>query len=186
MKQRCMSRCQFLGVLASIGGFAAAAQGASVDTLVLTSQAGGQYDYAVQLAPNHGLVFALGDQIALTGLSGVTGVSVLPGLSFCFSSGATTAGSAMIFSSTQCPVFDPVLTGVTIPALRIFSTVLTSAPVSYEIQTGSEGTLFGTVMGPLVVPEPGTGGLTAAIMALFVLGRWRFICVHRSHNAPSK
>jgi len=116
-----------------VGVFADLAEAAPLDTLVLISESGGRHDYAIQLAPNHGLVFTSGDQIILTGLSGVTGASVLPVLSICFSTATTTAVSVTIVSSSQCPVFDPVPTGVTIGALRVFSSVLTTGPISYQI-----------------------------------------------------
>ena len=49
--------------------------------LNLISQSSGQYNYAIQLDANQGLVLAGGDQIILSGLSGVTGLrccQVLP------------------------------------------------------------------------------------------------------------
>jgi hypothetical protein len=160
----------FLLIALVVSILASFAQASTIDGLILISQTGGQYDYGIQLAPNHGLVFTLGNEIILTGLSGVTSPSVLPGLSFCFSNETTTPVSVSIISSRQCPVFDPTTMGVTIDALRIVSSGLTTASVSYQIQTGSEGTLSGTVAGPVATPEAGAGGLAAiSLLALFAL-----------------
>jgi hypothetical protein len=155
----------------AIAGFAKAA---TIDSLVLISQSGGQYDYGIQLAPNHGLVLVPGDQVILTGLSGVTGASILPGLNICFSS-ATANPTSVAFVDTSSPcVFDPVATGVTIGDLRVLSAVLTTGPVNYQIQTGNEGTLSGTVPGPAAVPEPHARSLAAGgILALLILIRTR-------------
>jgi hypothetical protein len=168
VKKRILVCDLFVAIGIFIGVFAGSAEAGTVDTLVLISQSGGRYDYAIQLAPNHGLVFTVNDQIILTGLSGVTGASVLAGLDFCFSTAITTAVSATIVSSSPCPVFDPVPTGVTIGAVRVVSTVFTTASINYQIQTGNEGTLSGTVAGPVAVVEPGAGVL-AAVGLLTVL-----------------
>jgi hypothetical protein len=62
---------------------------AYADMLVLTAQGGGEYDYGIPLDANHGLVVDVGDQITLSGLSGVTAATILPGLSFAYSLGAS-------------------------------------------------------------------------------------------------
>ena len=57
-----------LAILASVF-----ARSGNADSLMLISESGGQYDYGIQLDANHGIVFAPGNLISLTGLAGVTG-----------------------------------------------------------------------------------------------------------------
>jgi hypothetical protein len=168
MRRPSYSYHSLLATLILFGTLAECVEADTVDRLVLLSQNGGQYDYGIQLAPNHGLVFTADDQIVLSGLAGVTGASVLPSLNLCFSAVTTTAASVTTISSRPCPVFDPTPTGVIIEALRVFSSVLTTAPVSYEIETGNEGTLSGTVAGPAIVPEPAVGLLTISGLIVFL------------------
>ena len=165
-----MKACFLVGcpVLITVTLAGISAGTARADSLTLTAQSGGQYDYGVQLEPNHGLVILAGDQITLTGLFGVTSASVLAGLSFAYSTVITTPMSVTIVDTTPF-VLDPVPVSQTISVLRVTSSALTSGLVDYEFQTGSEGTVSGTVLGPAgTVPEP--GGLTgaAAVLAAFL------------------
>jgi hypothetical protein len=166
----------FLGALLALAAFSAALEASTLDALVLVSEHSGQYDYGIQLAPNHGLTFNLNDQLLLTGLAGVTGAAVLSGLSVCFSVVTTTPVSAAISNPGPCPVFDPVPTGVLIPALRVFSSVTTTGAVHYKLETGSEGTISGEVRGPVVVPEG--GGTMLAAMGLFLIAAFRGLRRH--------
>ncbi len=172
----------FLGGLLAIAAFSGILEASTVDALVLISQSSGQYDYGIQLAPNHGLAFDLNDQLLLTGLAGVMGASVLPGLSVCFSVVATTPVSAAISNPGPCPVFDPVPGGVLIPALRVSSSVTTVGRVHYQLETASEGTISGEVPGPAVVPEGG-GAILAAI-GLFLLAVFAKAAPHIRRPAP--
>jgi hypothetical protein len=79
---------------------------ARADSLTLIAQFCGQYDYGIQLDPNHGLVILAGDQITLTGLFGVTSASVLDGPSFAYSTVITTPMSVTIVDTTSF-VLDP-------------------------------------------------------------------------------
>jgi hypothetical protein len=149
--------------LAAISGGTARADG-----LTLTAQSGGQYDYGIQLDPNHGLVILAGDQITLTGLFGVTSASVLDGLSFAYSTVVTTPMSVTIVDTTPF-VLDPVSASQTISVLRVTSFASTSGLVDYEFQTGNEGTVSGTVLGPVgTVPEPGGLTETTTVLAAFL------------------
>lgn len=132
-------------------------------TLTLTSQSAGQYNYAIQLGPNQGLVFTAGDQIIIDGLSGVIGATLLSGLTTFFGNPATTPTSVTI-TDDNAIVFDPVPGGVTIPAFSVSSSVITTGPVRYQIQTANDGTLSGAVLGPVSVPEPTTLLLVGASM----------------------
>lgn len=150
-------------MVACMVAFAGAARG---DTLTLFSQSAGQYNYAVQLDPNHGLVFTAGDQIILSGLSDVTGAALLPGLAPFFGN-PVTSPTFVTITNINTIVFDPVAGGVTIPAFCITSSVQTTGLVGYQIQTENEGTLSGTTQGPRAVPEP--GGLIGAVIGVTFL-----------------
>jgi len=63
------------------------------------------------------LVVLQGDEITLSGLSGVTGASVLPTLSFAYSLRAILASSVTIVDMTPF-VLDPLPVSHTIPALQ--------------------------------------------------------------------
>jgi hypothetical protein len=140
--------------------------------LTLISQSGGQYNYAIQLDPNQGLVFVGGDQIILSGLSGATGATLLSGLVPFFGNPVITPTSVSI-TDNNAIVFDPVAGGVTIPAFSVTSWVLTNGPVHYQIETANEGTFSGAVQGPVGVPEPVTIFLVGA--GLVALGLRRFL-----------
>jgi hypothetical protein len=139
--------------------------------LTLISQSGGQYNYAIQLDPNQGLVFVGGDQIILSGLSGVIGATLLSGLVPFFGNPVTTPTSVSI-TDNNAIVFDPVARGVTIPAFSVTSSVLTTSPVHYQIETAN-GTFSGAVQGPVAIPEPTMIFLVGA--GLFALGLRRFL-----------
>ena len=142
---------------------------AYADMLVLTAQGGGEYDYGIQLDANHGLVVDAGDQITLSGLSGVTAATILPGLSFAYSPGSITANSVTIVATTPF-VLDPIPTSHVIPALQLNSLSPNTGLVDYQVQTGSGGVLEGMVLGPVAtVPEPRDFSIFFAVAALFVL-----------------
>jgi len=86
---------------------------ACADMLVLSAEADGQYDYGIQRDPNHGLVVLLGDEITLSGLSGVTAASVLPDLAFAFSLGTVSATSVTIVDTTAFVPGEPYYFGAT-------------------------------------------------------------------------
>jgi hypothetical protein len=143
---------------------------AYADMLVLTAQADGQYDYGIQLDANHGLVVLTGDEIILSGLSGVTGASVLQGLSFAYSLGVISATSLTIVDTIPF-VLDPLPVSHTISALRATSSAPMTGLVDYQIQTGN-GVLSGMVPGPVAaVPEPGELLVVAALAAFLLLKR---------------
>jgi hypothetical protein len=95
---------------------AISASAVCADTLTLIAANGGQYDYGIQLDPNHGLVILVGDKITLTGLSGITGASVLPDLSFAYSITSTSPTAVTIVDTTPF-VLDPLPVSHTIPVL---------------------------------------------------------------------
>ena len=74
----------------------------------------------------------------------------------------------MTITDNNAIVFDPVAGGVIIPAFSVISSVLTTGPVNYQIQTGN-GTFSGTVNGPAGVPEPTTIFLVGAGMVALCL-----------------
>jgi hypothetical protein len=132
------------------------------------TQAAGQYDYGIQLEANQGIVFAPGNEIILTGLFGVTGASVLPGLAFAFDTAFSTETSAAIVDIVPV-VLDPIPMTHTVAAVRITSSAIASGPVGYEIETGGGSTFSGEVPGPVApVPEPGALALGAGAFAIFV------------------
>ena len=144
---------------------------ACADMLVLSAEADGQYDYGIQRDPNHGLVVLLGDEITLSGLSGVTAASVLPDLAFAFSLGTISATSVTIVDTTAF-VLDPLPVGHTISALQVISSASSTGLVDYQIQTRIEGVLSGTVCGPVAAaPEPRAWPILIALAAVLVLGR---------------
>jgi hypothetical protein len=151
---------------------------ARADSLALIAQSGGQYDYGIQLDPNHGLVILAGDQIMLTGLFGVASASVLDGLSFAYSTVITTPMSVTIVDTTPF-VLDSVPVTQTISVLRVTSFASTSGLVDYEFQTGNEGTVSTTVLGPAgTVPEPSGLTETATVLAAFLA---LYCTMHRMH-----
>jgi len=151
----------FIGLAACIGA----------TNLTLISQSSGQYNYAIQLDPNQGLVFVGGDQITLSGLSGVTGATLLSSLAPFFGNPVTTPTSVSV-TDNNAIVFDPVAGGVTIPAFSVTSSVLTKVPVHYQIETANEGISSGAVEGPVGVPEPPM--IFPVVVGLVALGLRRF------------
>src|SRR5215472_11336775 len=141
---------------------------ACADMLVLSAEADGQYDYGIQLDPNHGLVVLLGDEITLGGLSCVTlrrafyPILLLPFLSAQYRPRPSQ-------SWIQPPLF-PV--SHTISALQVISSASSTGLVDYQIQTRSEGVLSGTIRGPMAAaPEPRAWPILIALAAVLVLGR---------------
>jgi hypothetical protein len=163
---------------------------AYADMLVLAAQSGGEYDYGIQLDANHGLVVDVGDQITLSGLSGVTAATVLPGLSFAYSSGSITSNSVTIVATTAF-VLDPIPASHVISVLQVSSLSPNTDLVDYQVQTGS-GVLEGTVLGPVAtVPEPGEFPTLFAVAAVFVLkrapnSRWKLNLCGRSLRSMAK
>ena len=99
------------------------------DTLVLIAQVDGQYDYGIQIDPNHGLVVLTGNRITLTGLSGVTAASGLPDLSFAYATVITSPTAVTIVDTTPF-VHDPLPVSHTLAAVRVLSPVSTVGGVS--------------------------------------------------------
>lgn len=155
-------------LIACMSSFASSSK---ADSIRLISQNSGHYAYAIQLDPNHGVVFTVGDQVTLSGVSGVTGAVLLSGLAPLFEKPIVGPTSVTTVDVTPI-VFDPVLTGVTIPAFSITSLVLTIGPVEYQIQTRNEGMLSGVVQGPVAVPEP--GGLVVVLIGIALLPALRW------------
>jgi hypothetical protein len=146
---------------------------AYADMLVLTAQDGGRYDYGLQLDPNHGLVVGLGDQIKLSGLSGITATTIMPGLSFAYTLESISNSSVTIVDTTPF-VLDPLPVSHVISALEVSSLASNTGLVDYEIQIGSGGVLVGTVLGPVAtVPEPPEFAILFSLTALFALKRPR-------------
>src|ERR1019366_1698281 len=119
----------------------------------------------IQLDPNHGLVILAGDQITLTGLSGVTTASILPDLSFAYTTVITSPTAVTVIDTTPF-VLDPLPVSHTLTPVRALSSVSTAGAINWQVQTGNEGILSGTVPGPVAaVPEPGGLTVTAAMLA---------------------
>ena len=159
-------------VLAAAAVVAISTGAGYADSLSLIGQASGQYDYGIQIDANHGLVILLGDEITLTGLSNVIGASVLHDLSFAYFTVITSSDSVTIVDTTPF-VLDPLPVSHSVAALRVLSSVSTTGPVTYQVQTGNEGVLSGTVPGPVTAaPEPaGLPAVAAALAALLILKR---------------
>jgi hypothetical protein len=79
----------------------------------------------------------------------------------------------VILVDTTPFVLDPLPVSHSVAALRVLSSVSTTGPVTYQVQTGNEGVLSGTVPGPVTAaPEPaGLPAVAAALAALLILKR---------------
>src|SRR5205085_12266460 len=122
-------------------------------TITLTSQSGGQYNYGILLGANEGLAFMPGNQIVLSGLSGVLDANVSSMLGLVFANILTTPNSVTITDTTGT-VFDPLPSSHVVGTLTVDLFVLTLRPVSFQIHTGSGSTLPGTLWAPVAVPDP--------------------------------
>ena len=154
----------------------------------IVSQVGGTYNYELTLTNGTGdIFFTAGQQLTVTGLSGVTGDSLSGSAAGIYSTCGFTATSAC-FSVTSDTVLGPA-TGSddNFPTFTITSTVLTTGSVNYQIQTnGTIGSMTptnfnGMVTGPVGVastPEPATIGMFAIGLAL--------LCMIRRVSRPAR
>ena len=162
-----MFRISFLVLAAFLSVFA---HSGKADSLVLISQSGGEYAYGIQLDANHGIVFAPGDSITLTGLADVTAASVLPNLGVLFTNVVTTPTSATMVAGSGI-VEDPLPVSHILSAVSVNSTALSIGLVTYEIQTVGVR-IIGTVTGPGSV-GPGARLLALATGGMLALIGWR-------------
>ena len=146
-------------------------------TITLTSSSGGIYDYVVTITPGETLSLQFGDTITLSGLSGVTGASTIFNPALCFVSVSTFTSSSVVFEEDNGCVAD---NGTAFPiaatgTLVVDSSVLTTGPVNFAMETGNEGTVTGSTIGPVsTVPEPPSLILLEAVMMGLVASRHRF------------
>jgi hypothetical protein len=126
----------------------------------LDQQADGQYDYGIQIDANHGLVILAGDEITLSGLSGVTGPSVLPDLSFAYSLGTISATSVIIVDPTPF-ILDPLPVSPMLSALRATSSATTTGLVDYNGPDRKRRRPFGNSAGPVAAAASVTGACSA-------------------------
>jgi hypothetical protein len=160
-----MNRCAALSVL-SVLILTATPRVCRADTLFLVSSSSGVFDYDIGVDDASSADFNSGQQILLTGLSGVTSVSVINGgsanLEQCFSSGVSFTSSSVTLTangSAECSSFVGSTPGMptTYGTIVVDSSATATGNINYELQTNDEGNLTGTVEGPVdSVPEPGT------------------------------
>ena len=129
-------------------------QAEPIESLLLVAQAGGAFDYGIEVALDHGLVIPPGSSITLSGLAGVTSASVGSTLAACFSADLIDSDEVRFTSVPTCPVFDPVAATLVLDGLQVFSTTPSIGLVSYVIEASSAGIVSGTVIGPRNIPEP--------------------------------
>jgi hypothetical protein len=165
--------------LAGLVGSLAFSSHGHATSLFLMSQGGGTYEYQLEVDSNTDVAFGNGATIELTGLSGVTGASVLTGnpdnLSSCFD-GTTpiVTPTSVTFTAGTC---SPIQGGAGSPqdygTLQVTSSITTPGTVDYSLDTSNGGTLTGTAQGPVgsAVPEPATW--STAVLALLCGGAMR-------------
>jgi uncharacterized protein (TIGR03437 family) len=119
-------------------------------TVVLQSNSGATYSYALSLAPNTTVSFSPNDQIILSGLSGVTGISVG---SLGSDGSMTTCGFSVTTACLQVVRSSTVTNTATSPfafnILAVTSVVLSTGSVNYQLGTSNLGTIGGQVTGPV-------------------------------------
>lgn len=141
----------------------------------LESQTGGTYNYSLMVTPT-AVDIPPGNDIILSGLSGVTGASVTGSLGT--SAGCFNPGGFSLLSFTSTTVTLQNETGSqclalgTYANLAVTSTVTTPGTVDFEIDILS-GPVYGTTGGPVAaaVPEPAAGVLVCLGIATLLL--WR-------------
>jgi hypothetical protein len=143
-------------LLIAVAGLLSASIPARADTIVLTSASNGTYDYGLELNAGEDEGFTAGQTITLTGLSGVTGVTVA---SDSFFAGSFTADSVTLTEEPQSTSGfgnGTDLNPATFPLFSLTSSVLTEGTVDFSINNQTPP-VMGTVDGPVggaVVPEP--------------------------------
>jgi hypothetical protein len=151
--------------------------GFATPAITLHSSSGGVYDYDVTTAVGELVAFNFGQTITISGLSGVTGASVPSGSSLgsFFTVQSTTATSVTFQDTLSGGTIDPGAgnPGLDLGTLVIDSSVLTTGPVNYSLQSltrdGSLATFTGTTQGPVAgstpVPEPASSALLGSALA---------------------
>lgn len=143
--------------------------------MTLTSSSGGVYDYGLTVDAGEIAGFNNGQTITLSGLSGVTGASILPSsLGSYFTVSSVTSTSVVIaqtlvaFNASYNNEFGT--SPFTVGTLEVDSTVLTTGPIDFSIETS--GTTFtGTVDGPVALTaEPGSLALFTLALVIFLPG----------------
>ena len=155
-----MNRVRVLTVLATVAVVLAASPWGFASSITLQSSAGGVYDYGVTVPPGTDLVITTGQTITLSGLSGVTGASVadlFATIAIPFSVQSFTP-SQVVYVAENNNSLPNSMGGApaTFGTLVVDSSVLTLGTVHFSMQTFTEGTVIGTVAGPVAasVPEP--------------------------------
>jgi hypothetical protein len=163
-----LARHRISGIAVGLGMLAFAAVTAKPNdglaaAITLTSSSGGVYDYALTL-PFELVVFTDSDTITLSGLSGVTGASATDSFAADFTVSSVTSTS-VVFTHIGGGFLSFGGPG-TFGTLVVDSSVLTLGTANYSIETNDEGTLTGTVQGPVsAVPEPASVTLFGTALA---------------------
>jgi PEP-CTERM motif len=142
----------------------------SLPTVVLESENNGVFQYGIDSAVN----ILAGQGVTLTGLSGVTGASVVGAISQCMlpsSFSSTSATFVVGYGFYNCATNGPFLPD---QGFVVDSSVQTTGLVDWALQLSSGQILTGTVEGPVgTVPEPSTLLLLAAALPIFAVLRRR-------------
>jgi hypothetical protein len=137
----------------------------ATSTLILESQSGGVYDYEFALDNGDAINFSGGQDVTLTGLSGVAGVSMQSNFASCFSSAST--GSSVTLTATggsaNCDFINGEIDGIEdVGTLVVDSSVDTAGLVDFDVQGKDsianaalgDGTVDGPVAAVAATPEP--------------------------------
>jgi len=137
--------------------------------ITLISSSGGVYDYGLTFNAHEAVSFDQGQTITLSGLSGVTGASVSD-FPIGFSVGSFTPTSVVFAAIAGEGLGNANNTPITVGTLVVDSSVLTTGTVDFSMVTSNEGTVTGTVQGPVSAAVPEPASLTLLGTALAGLG----------------